>query len=261
MIRPAMTLGNGSSRRHRDDYWSQTRQPLVSLLFLAPLLVIYEIGAYWVEHAAPVAVRNGADTWMRSWLWELGLTQIWLLPVLIVTALLAWHIAGRYPWRVSGETIAGMGAESVLFAFLLIVVGQLQDLAFSRGIRDLTLISGHLTLQQKLIAVRAVTFLGAGIYEEVLFRLCLLPACYGVFRLAWLGPRWAAVGAILATSLLFALAHHLGPASEPFTPFTLTFRTVAGVFFSALFVLRGFGITVGCHAAYDLLVGIVMQAG
>jgi hypothetical protein len=31
---------------------------------------------------------------------------------------------------------------------------------------------------------------------------------------------------------------------------------VAGVFFALLFLYRGFGITAGTHALYDILVGI-----
>jgi hypothetical protein len=34
------------------------------------------------------------------------------------------------------------------------------------------------------------------------------------------------------------------------------FRVVAGLLFSVLYAVRGFGITVGTHACYDVLVGI-----
>ncbi len=107
-------------------------------------------------------------------------------------------------------------------------------------------------------AAKAVTYVGAGIYEEVLFRLCLLPACFGLFRLLQLNTTWAAVLAVISTSLMFAIAHHVGPTGEAFRLFPFTFRLVAGLFFAALFVLRGFGITVGTHAAYDLLVGLLL---
>jgi membrane protease YdiL (CAAX protease family) len=64
----------------------------------------------------------------------------------------------------------------------------------------------------------------------------------------------------LVTSLMFSLAHYVGPTAETMVLFTFTFRALAGVFFAALFVTRGFGITVGCHAAYDLLVGVLMKS-
>jgi membrane protease YdiL (CAAX protease family) len=92
-----------------------------------------------------------------------------------------------------------------------------------------------------------------------MFRLVLLPACYGLFRISQIPVRWSAVLAILATSLTFSLAHYMGAETEKFLLFSFTFRTIAGLFFAALFVFRGFGITVGCHAAYDLLVGVLLE--
>jgi len=67
--------------------------------------------------------------------------------------------------------------------------------------------------------------------------------------------------------LLFAAAHHLGPHGEPWNwtsatmCFTFLFRFTAGAFFSFLFVVRGFGIAAGTHAAYDVLVGISLLFG
>ena len=41
---------------------------------------------------------------------------------------------------------------------------------------------------------------------------------------------------------------------DAFTIYSSLFRIAAGVFFGCLFVYRGFGIVVGTHALYDLLV-------
>lgn len=236
-----------------DDYWSQTRRPLLCLVFLAPLLAIYEAGLLGLDGDAE-RIRNGADAWMRSGLAQIGLAHVWLLPGLVVVGLLGWHVAGKFPWRISAETLAGMLAESLLFACLLVVLGQLQDVAFQRWTS-----SNSLSVATAVSDARFVALIGAGVYEEVLFRLCLLPACYGLFRLMGLTTGWAAGLAVLSTSLTFSLAHYLGPAADSFTLFSFTFRTLAGAFFAALFVLRGFGITVGCHTAYDLLVGLLLN--
>ncbi len=238
---------------HSEDYWSQARHPLTCLVFLAPLLAVYEAGVMWVGGSDPGAIRNGADYWMRAWLHQVGLDYSWLLPVMVVMALLCWQAWGRYPWRVSSETLVGMFAESLLFAFFLIVVGQLQDLIFEHlhGPTGLS-IGGEPLLGQ------TISFIGAGVYEEVMFRLCLLPAVYGLLRLLTVEAVWAATLAVLSTSLVFAAAHYVGPSAEQWTLFSFTFRVLAGLFFAGLFVVRGFGITVGCHAAYDLLVGVLL---
>ncbi len=68
--------------------------------------------------------------------------------------------------------------------------------------------------------------------------------------------------AVVVTSLMFALAHYVGrygeavACSQPAFWFGFLFRLLAGLFFSILFVYRGFGIAAGAHAGYDILVGV-----
>lgn len=238
------------------DYWNDARKPLSCLLFLLPWIAVYEVGILMLADSDPDRIRNGADYWMRSILSAAGLGQILLLPVLVVAIMLTWHLIRKHSWKVRLETQAGMLAESVLLAIALLAVGQLHQLIFlnlqpaETDSRLLTLSTGSLT--------RAVSYVGAGVYEEVMFRLLLVPLAFFVFRLFEFPRKWAAVMAAISTAFVFALAHHVGPAADAFNLFTFTFRAAAGTFFAAVFFLRGFGITVGCHAAYDLLVGVFL---
>lgn len=236
------------------DYWTDARSPLSSLCFLLPWLAIYEAGIYLASLESTATVQNGADYWMRSLLTHAGAGHL-VLPALVVGALLAWHLAGKHPWRLKAETQLGMLAESLLLAIGLMAVGRLHQVLFEQHVP-----SSHQAPLAMLppAAVRAVTYVGAGVYEEVLFRLCLIPAACLVFRMFEFPGRLAAVMATLTTSFLFAIAHHIGPAADAFNLYSFSFRAAAGVFFAAVFLLRGFGITVGCHAAYDLLVGVLL---
>ena len=65
----------------------------------------------------------------------------------------------------------------------------------------------------------------------------------------------ASTVAVTASALLFSLAHHAGTPGEAFTWFAFIFRWLAGVYFAWVFVVRGFGVAVGTHTAYDILVG------
>jgi hypothetical protein len=96
--------------------------------------------------------------------------------------------------------------------------------------------------------------LGAGIYEELLFRVLL------VGLLAWLGhrvlglqPLAAGIMATLSGALIFSAFHYVGPFGDRLDAYSFVFRAIAGVFFSALYLLRGFGITAWTHALYDVL--------
>jgi hypothetical protein len=268
-----------------DNYWKETRQPLWSLVFLAPLLIVYEAGVFWVGGPSADTVRNGADAWMRDWLEQIGISGLWYLPVLMAGVLLIWHYTSQQAWKFSWETLGGMFAESLLFAFVLILIGQAinsgtrsQEMHFDERLDSIALSPELLSLSvtwTQSLAVRFVTFVGAGIYEEFLFRLCLVPLGYAALRGLLVPHRWAVGGTVIGTSLLFSLAHYLGPSPDGQSLAMLSdaayriqlsrelwagfvFRALAGAYFTLLFCFRGFGVTVGCHAAYDVFVGIVL---
>lgn len=231
-----------------ESYWAESRRPLASLIFIAPLLAIYEGGVLLLQDHA---VRNGADAWMRQWLDMLGFGQYFLLPILTVSILLAWHHLSRQPWRVSGAVLYGMVGECVLLAICLRLLLRLQGVFMQT-------IAGVLRLSIADALGTVTAYLGAGVYEELLFRLILLSLGIGLFRWLRAGPRWSLIGGVVTTSLVFAGAHYVGSYGEPFLWFTFLFRFLAGGFFSVLFIYRGFGIAAGTHAGYDVLIGLAL---
>lgn len=229
-------------------YWAISRAPLTSLVFALPLVLAYEGGVVLLGRGTP---RNGADVWLRQALDALGFGSYFLLPALTVVGLLAWHHVEHDRWQVRAGVLAGMALECCLWAAVLVGIARLQGRLWPQ-VAPLMLAA---PARDGLVA-RVIGFCGAGLYEEVLFRLLLLPAV--AFGLERLGASTAAAAgwAILATSCLFSLAHYVGPLGDAFDLYGFVFRTLAGVFFSLLFLARGFGIVAGTHAAYDLLVGL-----
>ena len=142
-----------------------------------------------------------------------------------------------------------MIGECVLLAICLCLLLHLQG-------RLLSMMAPAVTLDIGDTLGSTTAYLGAGVYEELLFRLLLVPLL--AWMLGWFcaGPGAAMAGAVLLSSLLFAAAHYLGPYGEHFRSATFLFRTAAGMFFAVLFAYRGFGIAAGTHAGYDLLVGL-----
>lgn len=251
-------------RTRKSDYWHQSRLPWPSLVFLMPMLIAYEIGVLWVGGANSEEIRSGADVWLRGGLGAIGLGVEWLPPILVIVGLLGWQWIERHPWQVSAETLAGMFAESVVFAFLLLILGQLQSRVFAwseasncESIKVIGL-TAALTPAEVATVARALGYVGAGIYEEVLFRLAMLPPLIALLRQPERLKKYATPLAALITSLLFSAAHHAGPSGEPFQLFNFCFRTLAGGIFAGLFLLRGFGIAACSHAFYDLLVGVLL---
>jgi membrane protease YdiL (CAAX protease family) len=237
------------------NYWRESRRPLVSLAFVSPLLVAYEGGILLL---GPQAMRNGAAEWMKSFLQALGFGQYFLLPMLTVGLLLAWHHTTRERWYVPVQVLYSMAGECFSLALVLVVLAFLHSVVM-HAVFPATVAIPLMSISGTLMTVlsRALGFFGAGIYEEVLFRLMMLPALIGIFKLAGVRSVPSIWGAITISSLLFSLAHYVGPRGDTFDAFSFIFRFVAGAFFAVLFVKRGFGIVAGTHALYDILVGVV----
>jgi membrane protease YdiL (CAAX protease family) len=241
-----------ASATRAGDYWQQSRRPLTSLFFVLPLLVLYEGGVLWL---GPDGVRNGADLWMQQLLGFFGFGGFLLLPVLTIAILLGWHHTSRQPWRVSRSVLFGMAAESAALAVFLLVVADLQA-------RLLALTGTPVPCQMGAgvsatgYASHLVRYFGAGIYEELLFRLILVPLVMAAVGLLIAGRQVKVAVALVLTSLLFAAAHYVGPHGDNYQLYSFVFRFVAGGFFVVLFVYRGFGIAAGTHALYDILVSV-----
>ena len=232
-------------------YWNQSRRPLASFFFVLPLIVCYELGSWWLGDGA---VRNGADIWLQQLLASSGLVGWFLLPILTVTILLAWHHATGQPWKISSNVIYTMAVESALLAVVLLAIAHVQT-----NVLSIAGVPASCEIQIEQLAhdtfSRIVRYFGAGVYEELLFRLMLLPLAMAAIGLAIASRRIKLAAALLLTSFLFAAAHYLGPYGDSFEIASFSFRALAGVFFAVLFIFRGFGIAAGTHAVYDMLVG------
>jgi hypothetical protein len=232
-----------------DSYWQLSSSPLASLVFTLPLVLAYEGGVLLLGRGSP---RNGADVWLRHLLDALGFGQYFLLPLLTVVGLLAWQHLSQDRWRFSAAVLPGMAAESLLWAVVLVGLGHLQQTLWPLAVAGL-----QLGDEGRGAFARLIGYCGAGLYEEVLFRLLLLPV--SVWSFARLGCTTAAAGfwALVLSSFLFSAAHYVGPLGDAFSLYSFTFRAIAGVFFAVLFLTRGFGIAAGTHFVYDLLVGLL----
>jgi len=73
----------------------------------------------------------------------------------------------------------------------------------------------------------------------------------------------AIVLSVLISAALFSAHHHIvfihGQLgySAAFNWPEFIFRTMAGIYFALLFAFRGFGITAGTHAFYDIIATII----
>lgn len=235
-------------------YWQASRSPRYSLLFALPLLVFYQILAAAVPAGPHGGVRNGADVLLQAvFIWLAGSWGPRLFMACLIVAGL-WFVAKdlrAHPGRLRAAILGLMLAESVGLALIFgIVVGGLTA-ALLGAPPPLTLVAGAQTqLSRETILMLS---LGAGIYEELLFRVLLVGLfAWVVRRVLGFRPLIAGTSATIAGALIFSAFHYIGPYGDPWELYSFVFRTIAGLFFSALYLTRGFGITAWTHALYDV---------
>lgn len=234
------------------DYLDSSRSPRYAVLFAVPLLLGYEALALMLSQSDG-GVRNGADVLLK-WLFvsvggHLGI----LVFNLVLFGVGAWLVVRdrrAHPGPLRINVFAAMLAESAVLALLVgIVVGRLTTAVLHSLILDPARLS---TLS---VPTQLMLSLGAGVYEELLFRVLLVG---GLALLARRGFGWGSFGAGTFASvlgaLLFSAFHYVGPYGDQFQAASFTFRALAGLVFSALYLTRGFGVTAWTHALYDIYV-------
>lgn len=239
-------------------YLKLTRTHSYSLLFALPLLVLYEMGAVYIARVEGSGFRNGADVLLRTLFMIGGVeTSLAVAGALIGVGTVLVVLERRrrsVPLRIS--PFMGMIAESAVYAGLLgLVVGTATEwmlrgfpLAVGTDITTMSLTEG------------LVLSLGAGLYEEIVFRVVLVGGLFAIFRASGVVALRAGIFAVLLASLIFSYFHYIGPYGDTLAVSSFLFRFLAGLIFSALFLVRGFGITAWTHALYDVFLVLAIRA-
>lgn len=229
------------------QYLEDSKDLFTSIALVVPLFVLYQIGVL-----ATGGVRNGVD-FVSDLMWLAADGSLWTylginLGILAAFGAVLFFLRGRGTFRP--KIWPAMVAESTVYAMLL--GSAVLFLMSSLGL-DVLLASGGAGDHGVIASV--VLSLGAGVYEETVFRLILMGGMfYAGTRMMGL-PRWiAAIGAVVLSSLIFSGIHYVGSLGDAFTLGSFLFRFFAGVLLAVIFYLRGFAVAVYTHAIYDIIV-------
>jgi len=99
-----------------------------------------------------------------------------------------------------------------------------------------------------------VLSIGAGLYEELIFRVVLVGGLFLVFRSVMGKKKSAYIAAAIVGALIFSGVHYIGALGDVFTLPSFTFRFLFGLVLNGIFLVRGFGVAAWTHAIYDVLV-------
>ena len=239
-------------------YLVLTRSAYYAVVASIPLLVTYEILLSLGGDPSGGQVRNAADVWLRSLLGALGLTTSQVSLGMILVLILSIPVIRRSSVPLKLRYFGGMLVESLVYAVVLgIVINFVLGFLFSAlasGSGGGFAASYPVALGPGTSLVQRIALsLGAGLFEELVFRVILVGLLLAVTRLVF--KEWLSVlVSITGAAFLFSVAHYVGPLGEQLLLNSFLFRWMAGLLFSALFYLRGFAITAYSHALYDIWV-------
>jgi len=225
-------------------YLRESRSLGMSIVSIMPLIILYHCGI--VQQGS--SVRNLAEVWLTGPLRLVGLTAAHVLNVALIVALLA------VLWRTEAHA-----PSSFLVVVLMIAEGALYALALNRGAPALAAVidrraSGVLFAVNWSRAAPLLLALGAGVYEELLFRLLLLGGgAYLLQSLFLWNRKWSLLVMLAVSSLAFSAAHYVGPLADQFRSYDFIFRAVCGAVLGLIFLGRGLGVAVWTHAIYNAL--------
>jgi hypothetical protein len=224
-------------------YFQLSRSPHYSLVFAIPLLIAYEGFALFLNHSDLYGIRNSADVFLKLFLAYVGIHGFFGFGTALVVALLLFRAIGGGPrfGSIRPGVLAWMLAESLIYS---LVLGTLVS-AVTR-----LLLAQPFPLSR---SAQVLVSLGAGIYEEFVFRVLLLAGLifilHHILRLQHLVADGLAAG---LGALLFAAFHYIGPFGDPLQLPSFVFRFVAGLILTGLYFSRGYGITAYTHSLYNL---------
>jgi len=240
----------------RGSYFDISRAPRYSVVFALPLLLAYEaLAAALAGPRSASQVRNGADVLLKEAFIAVAGRNGPLIFIAAVIGIGIWFVARdikRSGQGVRPVVFGAMLAESIALAAIFgIVIGTI-TLKLLGSLHMLAIAGPGGPIASMSWATRLMLSLGAWLYEELLFRVLLVSAlAAGARTLFGFGTKGAGVFATLVGAFIFSAFHYIGPFGDPFRLTSFTFRAISGVAFSALYLLRGLGITAWTHSLYD----------
>ena len=227
------------------SYFIQTRSSFYSFLFTIPLFIIYEIGIIFLSKDDIIVIRNGADFLMRAILESFGIFGLYGIGAIFLIGFIVTYI---FFLKVNDSSVIKteylfiMVFESVVWAIILYIL-------LSKFMILLMIPIGKAILQQVILAV------GAGIYEEFLFRVLLISGLSSIIGFVFLWEEKSSnIAALIIAAAIFSGFHFMGEYGDYFTIELFLLRFYAGVILGVLYYARGFGITAYAHSIYDLIV-------
>ncbi|MEX0722998.1 MAG: CPBP family intramembrane glutamic endopeptidase [Gracilimonas sp.] len=238
---------------HLKTYFDNTNNLLYSFLVSLPLFLLYELLIIISQPSGDAIVRISVDVWIKTLFTYLGVNAVSFS--LLLVAVIGVFIIYKERERLKSLNFSYFPiliVEATVYAIVVAIISQslvsfMLNMAASDPINSLS-------MMQKL-----ALSLGAGLYEELFFRVILVTLFILLFTKI-LGKKWAGItAAVVLSALLFSAVHYVGSMGDAFTMGSFLYRFLFGLILNGIYVWRGFGVAAWTHAIYDIMVIVFLQ--
>lgn len=237
------------ARKYRKDreeqgplYFAESRRLSLSVVFVLPLMAVYHVGI--VRSGA--STRNLVETWVTTLLSNAGVPAAQVLNSLLVVGLVIALVKLEDGPSLHFRFLILMLFESIIYAAGMFLGLQLLTTAIQAR-------AGQLMAAGAVGWVPLSLAAGAGVYEELVFRLLFIG---GGLVLLHGFCKWNRLTSLLVllflSSVSFSVIHYYGILGDTPDAFSFLFRTLAGVVLGLIYLSRGLGIAAWSHALYNV---------
>lgn len=212
------------------------------------MLLFYELLIWISSLDTSGSIRISVDVWFRQIVQLTGLhsTSIILVGVALLGGVLL-YIKRADLHNIKKSYFLLMLAESVLYSIIVIIT--------IHTFLDAVLMANSPSQIESLSSLQLYALsLGAGLYEELFFRVILVSLLIFIFKMFTTNEPVATSLSIVSAALIFSGVHYVGFYGDTFTLHSFLFRFLFGLGLNLIYVKRGFGIAAWTHAVYDLIV-------
>ncbi len=225
-------------------YFSYTKNNTVSLMFIFPFFLMYEILAYFLFDNSDYVIRNSADIIFRD-IFEIISNNTLItyngLLLILIFLFIFYNLKNKSP-EFTLSYIFFMFIEGVFFGLLLLfILNGFSVFNYSQ--------QNYFFIDYSFMFYSC---LGAGIWEEILFRYLLLSSLINIFKKI-IDKYSSIILSIFISALLFSMFHYIGSLGDVFNIYTFIVRFVGGIYLSIIYLYRGLGISMISHIIYDFI--------
>lgn len=230
-----------------NTYHRLTRTGTYSFIAALPLFILYEVMINLANAGRVAQVRVGAEVWIKQMIPLPGRLGVYaLLGIMALVGLIIVFAERKKHISIKPKYFGWMILESAVYAVIVaILVSNVVSALF-------TMAAGSMA-RQGLPAQLALS-IGAGLYEELFFRVLLVGGLYAILSRILAKRNTAYLASALIGALAFSAVHYIGSLGDPFTLQSFTFRFLFGLALNGLYLVRGFGIAAWTHSLYDVFI-------